>query len=125
MVRTTPALQEPPESWLSIYTSSLKNCGSIPMLVPGRETTRELLYCLPELSSGVRIARIPPPILSNVAFISCMGERISRQSNYISDHQRLFVDAKSAQDDIRVNREELEVFSHPTLERNLDRIRNL
>lgn len=35
------------------------------------------------------------------------------------------VDARSAQDDIRVNREELEVFSHPTLERILDGIRNL
>lgn len=35
------------------------------------------------------------------------------------------VDARLAQDDIRVNREELEVFSHPTLERILDGIRNL
>lgn len=35
------------------------------------------------------------------------------------------VDARWAQDDIRVNREELEVFSHPTLERILDGIRNL
>lgn len=35
------------------------------------------------------------------------------------------VDARSAQDDIRVNCEELGVFSHPTLERILDGIRNL
>lgn len=34
------------------------------------------------------------------------------------------MDARSAQDDVRVNREELEVFSHPTLERILDGIRN-
>lgn len=70
----------------------------------------------------MRITRIPPPTPCNVSFISCMGERISRERGALSDYQKL---SCSAQNDMGASREELEVFSNPTLERILDGIRYL
>ena len=61
----------------------------IPEPQPPLKTTEGLLYCLSKLSSRVRITKIFPPIPSNAAVISRMGERISGSRDVLQNYQKI------------------------------------
>lgn len=120
-----PWLQEPPESWYQ-YTPHFSRAAAR-LLYWGLEEEGKPLKVystayqsyLQECASQRYSHPFPATLPSLVAWVSALADR----GIFYKTVKRYLVDARSAQDEIGASREELEVFSHPTLQLIIDGIK--
>ena len=120
-----PWLQEPPESWYQ-YTPHFSRAAAR-LLYWGLEEEGKPLKVystayqsyLQECASQRYSHPFPATLPSLVAWVSALADR----GIFYKTIKRYLVDARSAQDEIGASREELEVFSHPTLQLIIDGIK--
>lgn len=121
----SPWLQEPPESWYQ-YTPHFSRAAAR-LLYWGLEeegkplkvyTTAYQSY-LQECASQRWSDPFPATLQSLAAWVSALADR----GMFYKTIKIYLVDARSAQDEIGASREELEVFSHPTLQLMIDGIK--
>ncbi|MCJ1347498.1 hypothetical protein MMC31_005723 [Peltigera leucophlebia] len=124
-LHTAPTLQDPPESWYQ-HTPHLSRTAAR-LLYWGLEQKPLESYSTAYQSylQECELQGYPHPF---PATLQSLASWVSALAGYGMLHRTIksyLVNARSAQDEIGASREELEVFSHPILERILDGIRNL
>lgn len=124
-IHTAPALEDPPESWYQ-HTPHLTRRAAR-LLYWGLDqkpleshSTAYRSYLQACASQGY-----PHPFPATLHSLAGWVGALADNGMLYQTIKSYLVDARSAQDEMGASREELEMFSHPTLERILDGIRNL